>query len=336
LNYLGAQRDPDSGLLAIPKGHWSETALISWASPWCNRYGQSTPLNALYYDTLRDAAALSRSVGRNNKANSLEQTARQVKQAMNNLLYQPATGSYLGSTGLDEYCPPSPQAQAWALAYDVVPDSEQQRVADTLLNLISTDPAAPGIELYGTYWVLEGLARSGRISEAVDLTERIYGRLLDLNATTWWEHLNAHEMYNASLSHGWSGSPTWFLTTHVLGAQQTGPATWRVQPGVEGLDAAAGTLSLPAGNIAVRWTNHCRQPFRLEVTAPEHTSGEIVLPVFEQQMTVTLDETPVWQHGEPLADSVSVQQDQIVLTLDQGGTYALEADRETTCIAATR
>jgi hypothetical protein len=73
-----------------------------------------------------------------------------------------------------------------------VPESEQQRVADTLLTLIVDDPVAPGIELYGTYWVLEGLARSGRISEGIDLIELIYGRLLDLDATTWWEHLNAN------------------------------------------------------------------------------------------------------------------------------------------------
>lgn len=331
LGYLQARQDPQSGLFTLPEGHWGTTSLISWATPWCNRYGQSTPLNALYYDTLLDSAALLEALGRIDEANRLQRRAQELREAINTSLYLPAQGRYLGSAGLAETCQPSPQAQAWALAYDVVPATEQQRVADSLLELITNDPIAPGIELYGMYWVLEALARTERIPEAVALIERIYGRLLDDGATTWWEHLSAHLQYNASLSHGWGAAPTWFLTTHVLGAQQTGPATWRVQPGVTGVTQAAGVLPLPDGNLTVEWTYRCAQPFQLEVSPPEQTSGEVVLPVFHESMTLTLNGNPVWQNGQPLDELVTRQDNTLVLALEGGTTSTLESSTVGTC-----
>lgn len=60
---LAQLEHPHTGLLDIPKVNWSESALIDWAAFYSPTgpvvYGQSTSVNALYYGSLRDAAALA-------------------------------------------------------------------------------------------------------------------------------------------------------------------------------------------------------------------------------------------------------------------------------------
>jgi hypothetical protein len=263
---------------------------------------------------------------------------------------------YLSSIAGEQEYAPTPQAQAWTLAYGVVPVTEQDRVVDALLTLLSPDPAQPNVEIYGMFWVLEALGRTGRIADGLDIIARYYGRLLDLGATTWWEHFVANESYTAALSHGWGGSPTWFLTTYALGVQRTGPQSWQITPGMQEPGLLAGAIPLQDGILSLRWnypdsgkstatitdtaaiTNSNRYDTqlttRLHIDAPATSTGEVILPgdsYDANTITIIVNGIPLWEHGTAFSSQVVVVQrnGDLVIPLP-GGSYAVEIVRSNT------
>ena len=252
IGYLETRANPTTGLLDLPKIHWSQTAYID-SRAFNNRYGQSTAVNSIYYETLLKAAWIANILSDNKTGDDWQSRAERIKYSLNQNLYDPKTNRYYAGLFNGEFLPPSPQAQAWALTYDIVPQNEQMGVADALLGLLSDDPKNPNVGIYGMYWVLEGLERAGRIQDAIDIIRLYYGYLVDQNATTLWERFDADQYYSVSLSHGWGGSPTWFLPTYVLGAKWLGSGEWQVKPSFSSVEFVSGSIPLLEGLLVVDW-----------------------------------------------------------------------------------
>jgi alpha-L-rhamnosidase len=321
IGYLGQYEHATTGLLDIPYGSWAQTVYIdSFAS--FNRYGQSTAVNAHYYGTLLDAADIADALGDPARGQLWRQKAAALRAKINIYLYRPAEGHYLTTIFQGQAYAPSPYAQAWALAYDIVPAQDRQRVADRLLAQLSADPSAPNLQIFGMFWVLEGLGRANRIPDAISIIKRYYGYMLDRGATTWWEHFNADQVYTASLSHGWGASPTWFLTTYVLGARRTGVRTWSLRPALHDLGQVSGALPLRTGALQVSWRTLSCSETALTLSAPGNTRGDLVVPFDGDTTIVALNGTVVWRNGRALADGVSVRPGGVRLALP-GGQYEL-------------
>lgn len=283
----------DSGLLDIPPGHWSETALIDWlGAP--SRAGQSTAINSMYYGGLVRASALAQAVGNPEAAAAYAARAEQVRAAVNRELFQPEAGQYLSSIVNGQAVPATPHAQAWPLAYGLVPAQEEARVTQALLEQISFQPGAANVGLYGTFWVLEALGRMGRLRAGVKLIENHFGYMLQRGATTWWENFRADAFPGQSYSHGWGGSPSWFLSGYVLGAERTGPMAWRVQWGGDLYPRVAGAVPLAVGQLAVeRLFLGCEQR-ELRLDVPANASGAVSVPLGPAVQRVALDGAEVW------------------------------------------
>jgi alpha-L-rhamnosidase len=325
--YMESYENPDTGLLDIPRGEWWETALIDWSAP-DSRYGQSTAINALYYGTLVDASGVAEAVGATADALTWRQKADLVKREANTHLYLPTQHRYVTSIVQGQALPPSIHAQAWPLAYGLAPEQETDRLASSLLELLSgpetsiPSPFVERIEIYGMFWVLKALGEAGRIPEALDLIRTTYGRLLDRGATTWWEGFKTDAHYFSTLSHGWGGAPTWFLTTYVLGARRSGPDTWTVKPALDGVRCVSGSLPLATGELQVRCERRGCGESQLELIAPVTTTGEVVVPFADSTMVLTLNNRVIWQDGTPLADDVITSADGIHISLP-GGDHTL-------------
>lgn len=293
---LAGYENADTGLLELAELPWWQSAYIETYG-YHSRYGQSTALNALYYETLRRAAGLAGQVGDERSAGDWQTKAARVRQSVNELLYMPDEHRYATHLSAEGYYPPTVQAQAWALAYGLVPTGEVQEVVASMLELLSPDPSTPNASIYGMYWVLEALGRSGYIAEALQIIENYYGYLLDQGAPTWWERFNAIDDYTASLSHGWGGSPTWFLSSYLLGMQRTGEDTWLFRPALRGTASASGVLPLENGSVRASWQVLAGGNALLEVDADPQAAGEIVLPLPDPGRRVLVDGTVVWQDG---------------------------------------
>jgi len=328
IRYLEQYRHPVTGLLDMPLDNGPDRIVYIDTSVYFDRYGQSTAFNAFYYSTLTNAASMAERLGDAENAHLWRERAESLKTQVNRYLYRPEEGRYIQTIFQGKERAPSVHAQARALTYGLVPDDQTQRVANALLELLSSNPAEPNVQIYGMFWTLEALARAGRHDDAVRIINRYYGRLLDLGATTWWEHFNAHELYWSSLSHGWGGSPTWFLTTHVLGAHRTGVNTWSVKPSLSSVGFAEGTLPLADGILEVRWDRSDCAQIELDLVAPPATAGEVLLPLNDDDdaLVITLNETTVWQDGMPLVDGIVANQEGILLPLS-GGQHVLRVQR---------
>ncbi len=307
--HLKQFENPESGLLDIQPGHWSTTAYVDTTARY-SRYGQSTALNALYVATLRYAAQLAGTVGDASAAQNWNTSAGKLQFSLNTLLFIPSMQHYLTHLYQGASFKPGPHAQAWPLAYELVPPGAGDGVAKALLETISPDPTDPNVGTYSMYWVLEALGKTGHIPQALDLIRLYYGRLLKTGNAIGWESFDANNFPQSSFSHGWAASPTYFLSTYVLGARPLQQNTWQVRPPLTGVKFASGAIPLPGGKLQVSWEHSRCGEFRLDVIAPPGTRGEVIIPRIAPDLKLVLngaqvDQETIETHDTP--DGIRLQ-----------------------------
>ena len=326
LDYLGGYENLNTGLLDIQHGSWTQTVYID-SIGWKSRYGQSTAVNAMYYSTLLQAANIGDVIGDSSSSDNWRKIAEKVKQAINSNLYLGDEHRYISSIFENEIVQPTTHAQAFALAYEIVPAEDIQLVAGSLLDLISHDPKTPDFEVYGTYWVLEALGRAGLIDEALQIIKTYYGYWLDLGATTTWEIYNANQSYTQSLSHGWGTSPTWFLSTYLLGARQVGPSSWSLTPSFSDLETLQGSIPLSDGSLQIDWEQKSCGDISLEISSTENTNGTIWIDSAGRNFEIIMNDTPIWDGISSLVEWITVDP-QIIQIPVAGGNQSISFQRD--------
>jgi alpha-L-rhamnosidase len=308
-----------SSLMDVPPAHWSQSALIDWPAV-SSRSGESTALNAQYAAILRQMGMMAEALGDAGQAQSYFERSAAVEEAINTFLLLPDQGCYASSRLDGELIPPSPHAQAWALRYDVVPPERRKSTVQALIQQLSPffdEQGWAAIEMLGMYAVLEALTGTGRTLETLDLIRDQYGNLLDQGATTWWELLTPNQGRGHSLSHAWGGSPTWFLSSHVLGGTVTGPNQWNVAPHPADLEHAEGAIPLGGDLLEIAWQHPACGQFNLALSAPPVSTGEILLPISRHDVLVTLDGITIWDDGPTGVHPVEMTE--IGLLIDEVG-----------------
>lgn len=190
--------------------------------------------------------------------------------------------------------PPTYSKQAHALAAlagmaDPVSVNEQH---------LSLDPHR-GISTFYGYYVLQARAMAGDIQGCLDLIRRYWGGMLDMGATTFWEHFELDWTEGAtridelpqpgrpdihadfgdhcfvglrhSLCHGWAAGPTAWLTERVLGITPAKPgfACINLNPRLGDLEWARGSVPTPHGVIGVEVTRAEDGSEDVEIEVPE-------------------------------------------------------------------
>lgn len=291
LEFTEQYLDPATGLIDLPDEHWSQTAYIDTRG-YRDRRGQSTAINALYAQTLLDAADLAAAMGRWSDMVTWMARSAAVRSAINTRLYQPTLHRYAATIENNEVYPATVLAQAWALSYDIVPQENVPGVVQAMLELLGSDPENAPVGTYGFYWVLRALGENGYVDEGLNLIRTFYGAMLNKGATTWWEWFEADRYYSNSLSHGWAGSPTWFLSTYALGLHAEGPQSWGVHlPVSQQLHSLSGSLPTQAGVVSLTWQETGCGEFEVTVTSPKNSQGRLVLPSGDGSTSVTIDGT---------------------------------------------
>ncbi len=322
-----ATYEGETGLLDVPPAHWSQSALVDWPAT-SSRSGESTALNAQYAAVLQQMGDMAAALGDYEAAQSYRNQSTAVQQALNAVLFVPEEGCYAASRLDGTLVPAAPHAQAWALRYGVVPPERRESTAQALLQQLSpffNDQGWAVVEPLGIFSVLEALGRAGHTSEALDLIREQYGRLIGQGATTWWELFTPNQTRGQSLSHVWGGSPTWFLSAHVLGGLATGPDRWRIAPHPGGLTYARGAVPLGSGALEIDWqAPRCGQ-FDLTLTAPLTSSGELLLPFHRYDAVVTLDGIAVWDGGPVEGQPAEMTDEGLLIAGLTGGVHRVSA-----------
>jgi alpha-L-rhamnosidase len=205
----------------------------------------------------------------------------------------------------------SQEANAVALAYDVVPAARRRAVANYVASLgISVGPVH-GLEL------LRGLVAGGLGSDAVEtLTDGAtpgWAHIVSLGGTFTWETWTPSDLIGDSKSHGWGSSALVAMKEIVLGLSPQAPdndgtTVLSITPPPGNLTHVAGSVPTVAGPVSVEWR---RRPRLLQLST-------VVPP--NARATITLPASSVAQVGE---GGVPVHQAQGV-TVHSSGTGAVQ------------
>ena len=326
----------EDGLLADLPG-W---VFVDWAK--LNTKGQSTSVNALACDALISAARIARALGYPDKGSDWQILASDIKEAVNELLWDNLRGVYVDGIADGERSPVTSEQSNVLCALAGIADKPQ--TAQIVARLLDTpSPFDVGIATpYFAFYLLRLLWREGRHTEAVDYIRARWKPQLDAGATTFWEQWEGHW----SQCHAWSAAPTHDLMAYVAGIRPT-------QPGFEEFDVHLQPYGLswlqcvvptPHGDIALSYHHRAGVPFydpsgspiplgatsptiTINLTVPTGTRAHVRLPLLGiANPAITLNGKALWHNGVPIppAGDKFVRDGDTVGFAIIGGRYHIE------------
>jgi hypothetical protein len=335
----------EHGLLANVPG-W---VFIDWAE--VDRWGECAALNAIYCHALGHAARIARWSGARGEAARYKAQAARVRRALNRRLWDDKRGVYVdaraeGRRGRRV----SQQTNALFIAYDIAPRERWPRILAAItdeerLRVTSTGPGDPAVrdfdeeqqvvlaQPFFMHHLHRALARAGEHRLLIENIRRRWGAMLEAGATTFWEHWHGRD----SQCHAWSATPTYDLSTEVLGVAplEAGFRQFVVAPKPAGLNWARGAFPSVRGDIAVSWERGPRS-FRLTVDVPPETTARVVVPAPDdgQWRAIQVNGDVVWRDGavQPNAVGVTdarVEPNGVHLDIDPQEHLAIEARLDT-------
>jgi alpha-L-rhamnosidase len=254
--------------------------------------GVVTAFNALYYRALRDVAYIEAGLGSTAKAAADNQTAGQVRDAINANLRNPATGTYYLSES--DHSTVAQDANALAVLFGIAPAADVPGILTALKSLWGPHGSEPFsgttysnlISPFITAFEVEADYLAGDTADAEHLLHLTWDQMIDARNPFFtggmWENIGPDGTATesrTSLAHGWASGPTPIMISYVLGVQPAAPGyqTFTVAPHFGSLRWAEGLVPTPYGRIFVRWT-HGGHRFSLTVKVPPQATAFVELP----------------------------------------------------------
>jgi alpha-L-rhamnosidase len=181
-----------------------------------------------------------------------------------------------------------------ALAFQLLAGQQTGADAEAARDVLAQDGAA-GLTAFLGYYVLEALARGGRIDAAVAQLRQFWGAMIDRGATSFWEDFSIDWLedtgrideltpaggkdlhgdfgrlgFRKSLCHGWSAGPAAFLSEHVLGVRIAAPGCSKLEisPQLGDLEWVEGAYPTPNGLVRLRAERKSREGVSVEIDLP--------------------------------------------------------------------
>ena len=242
-------------------------ALLDWAT---GTDSEAAPAilagnHALLLIALRRGAELCRILEENDTAKSCEAAARQMAA----------------------FLPPLTASTA-ANAFQVF---AELRDAQEVYDQCYADKLPEGLSTFLGCFVLDACILAGQCQQALDCLRQYWGGMLELGATTFWEHFDISWMQNAaridelpapgkrdvhrecgegcfrsfrhSLCHGWAALPAVWLQRHILGISLLDADRISIAPQLCDLSWARGTVYTPHGPVKIE-----ARPGHLDYSTP--------------------------------------------------------------------
>lgn len=286
------ERHLDEEHLLADVPHW---VFIDWAE--LDKRGQVTALNAQFVVALRTAARLIElaDVASQAVVGHYRRLADRIAASINGLLWDEARGVYVDARhhGVQSRRV-SQQANAMVIAFDVAPPERWQRIllyildderlvltrtgdADTTEVPFDEEQNVVMAQPFCMHHLHRALSKAGLYSELLDNIRRRWGAMVQDGETTFRETWQLHDI--TSKCHAWAATPTFDLSSEVLGVTPGTPGFGRVRiaPQPADLAWAEGCFPTPHGDVRVTW-QRADGRFELSVEVPEGTEAEVMLP----------------------------------------------------------
>jgi hypothetical protein len=254
--------------------------------------GVVTAYNALYYRALQDVAYIEAGLGNTAKAAAYNQTAGQVRDAINANLLNPSTGTYYLSES--DHATLAQDGNALAVLFGIAPAPDLPRILNSMKSLWGPHGSEPYsgttysnlISPFITAFEVEADYLAGDTTDAERLLSLTWNQMIDprnpFYTGTMWENIGPDGTATearTSLAHGWASGPTPIMISDVLGVQPVAPGyqTFTVDPHPGTLRWAQGAVPTPYGQITVRWERNGPR-LSVTVTVPPQATAFITLP----------------------------------------------------------
>lgn len=234
-----------------------------------------TTMQALLARSFENLAVLAGLLERESEKIEFSETAQDIRQMTRAKCWDEDKDAYRdgfkNGEPLESWYPIS---SAWPVNFNVT-DQEQNReleehFRETLADIGSRNRHRKTTP-YGGFYILGALYKLGHCDIAEKFIRKYWSPMILKYNDTAWENFG-DTGGQGTLSHAWSGGPTYYMTTEILGVKlgfpyQFNPDTIRIEPQAESIDWAAGTVPHPQGKIKVSWNVKGEQLF-LDYCAP--------------------------------------------------------------------
>jgi len=158
-----------------------------------------------------------------------------------------------------------PISAFYPLLFNVVSESDQKekmiRFLDLELRDIGEETRNRKVTPYGAFYLFSALYQNEEAGIAERFLKQYWTRMILQGDDTSWENFDIRSEGSGgqgTASHAWSGHPTFFLSTEVLGVklgfnEPFSRDTLFIQPQSESLNWARGAVPHPAGKVSVDW-----------------------------------------------------------------------------------
>lgn len=237
------------------------SGLVPWLTSYVDlglleRGGENCAVNCFAQRAFADGAKLMQRVGDRGNAARYARHAASLAAVIRRGFWSEQHGAFTdrraaampGTT-------PSVHANTLPLLYGIADGDQSPRAMEWLLGALReyhVEGRTYRVQPSFAFHVLKLLDQAGRAAAAENFIRAAWGAMLDRGARTWWEFFDDRH----SLCHAWSGAPTYYLSTAVLGVQFPEPGTMdrlRIAPRAGTLDWAEGVFPHPRGEIRIAW-----------------------------------------------------------------------------------
>ncbi|MCX7174662.1 MAG: family 78 glycoside hydrolase catalytic domain [Proteobacteria bacterium] len=281
--------DDEDLLTEVP--HW---VFVDWAET--DRKGQVTTLNAQFVAALRVASRLANIVGHARAATKHDAMAKRVSAAINGLLWDEDRGVYVDSRYRGRPSRRiSQQSNAIVIALDIALENRWDRIWPAILDpqrLVLThaldhegnrtpfdeETQVVLAQAFHSHFLHAALRRSGNIDQIVNNLRTRWGEMLVDGESTFRETWQLDPV--TSKCHAWSATPTFDLSTDILGVTPIaeGFRRLRIVPHIAGLQWARGRYPTPHGEVLVHWQRR-EDDVWLQVNLPAGCEAEVQCPI---------------------------------------------------------
>jgi hypothetical protein len=238
-------------------------------------------ITALYFQALGDEQEIAARQGDTARAARAESDRNHLREAFEKEFWVPERNLYHDGRPHQSSVPPSqwlpadtdietcsPHVNVLAVATGLATGDRAKRVLSKVLGWSPLN-----CQPYFMHFVFDALHRAGLFHEYAATQMRRWQIVPDTQSF--------REMWTTGdLSHAWIATPTYQLSSRVLGATPTEPGwkAFEIAPTLCGLRWARGTVPTPHGEIRVRWEITAAGVFDLHFTVPVGTTATVVVP----------------------------------------------------------
>ena len=232
---------------------------IDWTQ--IDKKADLTIYQTIMYSSFVEISSIATLLGKKEDAQLFTSYANELKQFIQTSCWDANAGNFIdgmknGKVLESRFPSSSIYPSVWKITNSEQEKSIQNWFSESLINIGAPVNRRQLTTPYGGFYALASLYQSENAGLAEQYIRKHWGKMvIEANDLTW-EDFNRDAQ--STMSHAWSSSPTYYMSTQILGVELGFPGnlssdTIYIRPQSENLSWAKGTVPHPKGLVTVDW-----------------------------------------------------------------------------------